>query len=296
MRIRIIITKTHQLWTLVSTRKLNSFLLSSSSHPNIITSQQWLASYPKVHGTRTRTVRPRELALLNTTILHAQSRSNLRIPIRTNRLQKYRNRARLSPRLLPSTPSRHTQQAKVYARGHPPRPRHHRRKHYHRRGARQVTQGRRAGCTFPGKENGERFKTFIVLIKVRGFMLRFRDSSVYIMAMKGVWRRLNLLLRLLLRLVLIGSCLEQVCCPFLKFDGGKSSRDYIGLILNLASRERERLSNRDMLVLRVSVKLTMMVTSRCFEDGLPMIRFGRICGLPTLRRYSGELGYWWSVL
>jgi hypothetical protein len=46
-----------------------------------------------------------------------------------------------------------------------------------------------------------------------------------------------------------------------------------------------------MLVLRVSVKLTMMVTSRCFEDGLPMIRFGRICGLPTLRRYSGELGY-----
>jgi hypothetical protein len=27
-----------------------------------------------------------------------------------------------------------------------------------------------------------------------------------------------------------------------------------------------------------------------------MIRFGRICGLPTLRRYSGELGYWWSVL
>jgi hypothetical protein len=33
-----------------------------------------------------------------------------------------------------------------------------------------------------------------------------------------------------------------------------------------------------MLILKASVELMMMATLRFFENGLPMIGFGRICG------------------
>ena len=44
-----------------------------------------------------------------------------------------------------------------------------------------------------------------------------------------------------------------------------------------------------MLILKVSVKSMMMVTLRFSENGLPMIGFGRICGLTTLRKFSDKL-------
>ena len=44
-----------------------------------------------------------------------------------------------------------------------------------------------------------------------------------------------------------------------------------------------------MPILKVFVKLMMMATLRFSENGLPMIGFGKICGLTTLRRFSDEL-------